>query len=212
MAMRILDVTLTLSSGLPVWPNNPGVELERMNKIEAGANSNVSRLALGVHTGTHVDAPVHFIQGASGVDTLPLNTLMGRAYVLYLPKVSRVTATDLSRARIPPRTRRLLVRTRNSELWARGDAEFHTDYVGVGPDAAEWIVTRGIQLVGVDYLSVAPWKESRPTHEILLKAGVVVVEGLNLNGVRPGPYQFVCLPLKLLGCDGAPARAVLMRK
>jgi arylformamidase len=209
--MIIHDVTIGLSPAIPVWPNNPGVELERMNKIEAGANSNVSRLAMGVHSGTHVDAPIHFIQGAAGVDALKLEILMGRASVIHLPKVARVTAPDLAAAKIPPRTRRLLIKTRNSAFWANGDKAFHTDFVGVGPDAAEWLVRRGIQLVGVDYLSVAPWKESRPTHEILLRAGVVVVEGLNLSGVKPGAYQFMCLPLKLIGCDGAPARAVLIQ-
>jgi arylformamidase len=207
--MKIYDVTVGVSPAMPVWPNNPGVELERMSKIEAGANSNVSRLAMGVHSGTHVDAPVHFIQGAAGVDALKLGILMGRASVIHLPKVARVTAPDLAAAKISSRTRRLLIKTRNSNFWANGDTDFHTDYVGVGPDAAEWLVRRGIRLVGVDYLSVAPWKESRPTHEILLKAGVVVVEGLNLSAVRPGLYEFICLPLKLLGCDGAPARAVL---
>ena len=196
--MKIYDVTIGISPAMPVWPNNPGVELERMNKIEAGASSNVSRLALGVHSGTHVDAPVHFIQGATGVDTLNLGILMGRASVIHLPKVARITAPDLAAAKISPGTKRLLIKTRNSDLWAKGDNEFHTDYVGVGPDAAEWLVHRGIQLVGVDYLSVAPWKESRPTHEILLTAGVVVVEGLNLSAIKPGLYQFICLPLKLM--------------
>ena len=210
--MRIYDVTVSVSPAMPVWPNNPGVELERMNEIEAGANSNVSRLAMGVHSGTHVDAPVHFIQGTPGVDTLKLEILIGRASVIHLPRVVRVTAPDLAAAKISPRTKRLLIKTRNSDFWANGDREFHTDYVGVGPDAAEWLVRRGIQLVGVDYLSVAPWKESRPTHEILLKAGVVVVEGLNLSTVKPGLYQFICLPLKLIGCDGAPARAVLIKQ
>ena len=209
--MKIIDLTLGISPAIPVWPNNPGVELERMNKIEAGANSNVSRLALGVHTGTHVDAPVHFVQGATGVDTLDLATLIGPACVIYLPKVNRVTAPDLIAAKIPPRTKRLLIKTRNSDYWARGETEFHTDYVGVGPDAAEWLVKKKIALVGVDYLSVAPWKESKPTHEILLKAGVVVVEGLNLSAVKPGLYTFTCLPLKLVGCDGAPARAILTK-
>jgi arylformamidase len=125
--------------------------------------------------------------------------------------VKRVTAPDLAAARIPLRTKRLLIKTSNSKFWARGETEFHTDYVGLGPDAAEWLVQRKIELVGVDYLSVAPWKESRPTHQILLSAGVVVVEGLDLSGVTPGSYELICLPLKLVGSDGAPARAVLMK-
>jgi arylformamidase len=209
--MTIYDISVGISPAMPVWPNNPGVELERMNQIEAGANSNVSRLAMGVHSGTHVDAPVHFIQGAAGVDTLNLDTLIGPAHIIHLPNVSRVTPPDLDSAQIPSEVRRLLIRTRNSDFWASGDTQFHTDYVGVGPDAAEWLVQRRLQLVGVDYLSVAPWKESRPTHEILLKAGVVVVEGLNLSAIEPGTYQLICLPLKLMGCDGAPARAVLIQ-
>jgi len=208
--MPIYDVSVGISPTMPVWPNNPGVELERVNNMAAGANSNVSRLALGVHTGTHVDAPVHFINGAAGVETLPLEVLVGEALVINLPAINRVTVAALEGAGIPAGTRRLLIKTRNSTYWARGDTEFHTDYVGVGEDAAAWLVEHKFELVGVDYLSVAPWKESHPTHETLLKAGVVVVEGLNLSAIAPGRYQFICLPLKLMGSDGAPARAVLV--
>jgi arylformamidase len=208
--MQIIDVSVGITPTMPVWPNNPGVELQRVNDMSAGANSNVSRLALGVHTGTHVDAPVHFINDAAGVETLPLAVLMGPALVIYLPSVNRITAEGLERAQIPAGTERLLIKTRNSTYWASGETEFHTDYVGVGEDAADWLVAHHIALVGVDYLSVAPWKESHPTHETLLRAGVVVIEGLNLSAVEPGRYQLICLPLKLIGSDGAPARAVLV--
>lgn len=210
--MKIHDITVGITPALPVWPNNPAVELERVNKIEDGANSNVSRLALGVHTGTHVDAPVHFVPGATGVDTLPLNVLMGRALVIHLARTRRITADDLDGALVPPSTRRLLIKTRNSSYWAKGDTAFHTDFVGIAPSGAEWLVERRVELVGVDYLSVAPWKESRPTHEILLKAGVVVVEGLNLSRIKPGRYDLTCLPLKLVGSDGSPCRAVLVER
>lgn len=208
--MPIYDVSVGISPAMPVWPNNPGVELARVNNMEAGANSNVSRLALGVHTGTHVDAPVHFINGAAGVETLPLEVLVGEALVIELPGINRVTAAALQGAGLPAGMRRLLIKTRNSAYWAAGDAQFHTDYVGVGDDAAAWLVAQRVELVGVDYLSVAPWKESRPTHETLLKAGVVVIEGLNLAAIAPGRYQLYCLPLKLIGSDGAPARAILI--
>jgi arylformamidase len=207
--MRIHDISIGISPSLPVWPGNPGIELERMNKIEAGANSNVSRLALGVHTGTHVDAPVHFIQGALGVDTLPLDVLVGPALVIDLPRIPRVTAADLAAAGVPAGTQRLLIKTSNSAWWAANDPEFHTDYVAVAVDAAEWVISQGIKLIGVDYLSVAPWKQSVPTHRTLLQAGIVVVEGLNLSQIGPGQYDLVCLPLKLIGSDGAPARAIL---
>jgi len=210
--MIIHDISVGISPDLPVWPNNPAVQLERVNKIEDGANSNVSRLALGVHTGTHVDAPVHFVPGTTGVDVLPLEVLIGRALVVHLPRALRITADVLERAAIPSGTRRLLFRTRNSTYWARGDREFHTDYVAIDVGGAQWLVDRRVALVGVDYLSVAPWKETRPTHELLLNAGVVVVEGLNLSNIKPGRYDLTCLPLKLVGSDGAPCRAVLIER
>jgi arylformamidase len=210
--MKIHDISLGISPGMVVWPNNPAVELERVNRIEAGANSNVSRLALGVHSGTHVDAPVHFVPGGTGVDTLPLDVLVGRCLVVHLPRTARITADDLAGAGLARNTRRLLIKTRNSAYWAKGDPEFHTDFVAIDPSGAEWLVDRGVELVGVDYLSVAPWKESRPTHQILLKAGVVVVEGLNLAKVKPGRYDLTCLPLKLVGSDGAPCRAILVER
>ncbi len=208
--MTIYDVSIGISPTIPVWPGNPGVELERVNDMNKGANSNVSRLALGVHTGTHFDAPAHFINGAAGIETLALTTLIGAALVIHLPSVNRVTAAALEQANIPSGTQRLLIKTRNSTYWAHGDTEFHTDFVGVGNDAAEWLVEHQVALVGVDYLSVAPWKESHPTHETLLKAGVVVVEGLNLSAIEPGRYQLYALPLKLIGSDGAPGRVVLI--
>jgi arylformamidase len=210
--MKIHDISLGISPGMVVWPNNPGVELERVNRIEDGANSNVSRLALGVHTGTHLDAPVHFVPGATGVEALPLEVLVGRCLVVHLPRTRRITAADLAAAGIAANTRRLLIKTRNSAYWARGDSEFHTDFVAIDPTGAQWLVDRGLELVGVDYLSVAPWKESRPTHQILLKAGVVVVEGLNLSKIKPGRYDLTCLPLKLIGSDGSPCRAILVER
>jgi arylformamidase len=210
--MKIHDISVGITPGMPVWPGSAQVGLERVSKIEDGANSNGSHLSLGVHTGTHMDAPVHFLPGAAGIDRLPLDVLVGRAVVIHLPRVEHVTADDLQRARLPARTRRLLIRTRNSQYWARGITEFQTGFAAVAPDAAEWIVARGIQLVGVDYLSVAPYKNSRPTHEILLRAGVVVVEGLDLSRIKAGRYELACLPLKLVGSDGAPTRAVLIER
>ncbi len=207
--MRIYDVSISIKPGLPLWPGNPTIELERMTKLEEGAEANISRMAMGVHTGTHVDAPIHFIPGATGVDSLPLDVLVGPAVVIYLPHVSQVTTVDLASANIPPGTTRLLVKTKNSAWWTANDPIFHTDYVAVSLDAAEWIVSHGLQLIGVDYLSVAPWQRSAPTHKALLQAGVVVVEGLSLAQVEPGHYGLICLPLKLVGSDGAPARAIL---
>jgi arylformamidase len=208
--MRIYDLTIGISPGLPVWPGDPPVTLERVKRIAEGANANVSHLACGVHTGTHVDAPVHFIDGAPGIDSLSLKVLTGRVYVIDLRKATVLDAATLEASAIPPRTRRILFKTRNSALWSRQEKEFQTDFVAVEASGAEWLVRKGVQLVGVDYLSVAPYGNSRPTHRILLEAGVAVVEGLNLTQVTQGRYTLYCLPLKLMDCDGAPARVILV--
>lgn len=212
--MKIHDISVTLEAGIPIWPGNPGFELVRVNDIDKGGSSNVSRLSLGCHTGTHVDAPVHFIPGASGVDTLPLELLTGPATVYSVDTTpadgNNISAAALERAGIPPGTFRALLKTRNSDLWKLGPHEFRADFAGITADGAQWLVDNKIGLVGVDYLSVGPKGAGRPTHEILLKAGVVIVEGLNLSAVEPGNYDFYCLPLKLKDSDGAPARAILI--
>jgi len=208
--MRIYDVSVGISPQMPVWPGDPPVSLKRVSEIAKGANANVSRLECGVHIGTHVDAPSHFIDGAPDVETLSMKVLNGRAYVVDLPEADVLDAETLEEAGIPPRTRRLLFKTRNSEFWPSEGSEFRTDFVGVDRSGAEWLVKKGVQLVGIDYLSIAPYKQSRPTHRVLLNAGVVVIEGLDLSQVSRGRYTLHCLPLKLMGSDGAPARAILV--
>jgi len=208
--MRIYDVSVGISPQMPVWPGDPPVSLKRVSEIAKGANANVSRLECGVHIGTHVDAPSHFIDGAPDVETLSMKVLNGRAYVVDLPEADVLDAETLEEAGIPPRTRRLLFKSRNSEFWPSEGSEFRTDFVGVDRSGAEWLVKKGVQLVGIDYLSIAPYKQSRPTHRVLLNAGVVVIEGLDLSQVSRGRYTLHCLPLKLMGSDGAPARAILV--
>lgn len=207
--MRIYDITLGVSPNLPVWPGDPPIVLERVSKIEEGKNSNVSHYAASVHAGTHLDAPSHFIQDGVGIDAIPLEAMIGRAYVIDLSDSDLLDADTFESAGIPPRTKRLLIKTRNSELWERGETKFHKDFVAVDPSGAEWLARKGVQLVGVDYLSVAPFKRSREPHTILLGAGIVVLEGINLSEVRQGRYNLYCLPMKLVGSDGAPARAIL---
>jgi arylformamidase len=209
--MRTYDITLTISPDLVVWPGDPAVELERVDKIEDGANANVSRINMGVHTGTHVDAPFHFLEKGITVEYLDLKMLTGRAYVLHVKDdVDLITPELLEKSDIPPRTRRVLFRTRNSELWVKGNKKFQEDFVAISPEAAEYLINKGVKLVGVDYLSVAPYKDSTPTHEAFLKAEVIIVEGLNLSAVSQGRYMLYCLPIKLAGSDGAPARAILV--
>lgn len=208
--MHIYDISLTISPHLPIWPGDPALVLERVEKMEEGSHVNVTRLSLSAHTGTHVDAPYHFIADGKSVEHLHLEQLTGRVYVLHLPEVDIITAAALQAANIPPRTRRILFKTRNSAAWARQEAVFQTDFVALSADGAEFLVQRGIKLVGVDYLSIAPYGDSIPTHQTLLKAGVVILEGLDLSAVAPGRYTLYCLPLKLAGSDGAPARAILI--
>ena len=209
--MTIYDITLTISPDMPLWPGDPAVELTQVAFIDQGANANVSHLSFGVHTGTHVDAPHHFLNDRRTVESLALEALTGSCYVLRLDDgIVSITADVLEAARLPEGVERLLFRTRNSTIWAGGITEFQTDFVAVPLDGAEWLVRRGVKLVGVDYLSVSPYKKSRPTHETLLKAGVVIVEGLDLSKVEQGFYELYCLPLKIAGADGAPARAILV--
>jgi arylformamidase len=208
--VQTYDISLTISPTLPTWPGDPQIKLERVSKIEDGANANVSHIAMSVHTGTHVDAPFHFLPEGKTIERIPLRALTGRAYVLYLPNADVIDAKVLESADIPPRTRRLLFKTRNSKYWSDPNPTFQTGFVGITADGAEFLVKRGVKLVGIDYLSISPYKKSRPTHEVLLKGGVVIIEGLNLSEIAQGRYTLFCLPLKLAGSDGAPARAILV--
>jgi arylformamidase len=209
-SMNTYDISLPISPDLPIWPGDKPFKRYRMSEIEKGDNSNTSFIEMSAHMGTHVDAPDHFLGNHKTIESLPLNILCGRAYVLALMDVDLISADDLKKAEIPPRTRRILFKTRNSSYWQAWNNTFQTEFVGLSPDAAHVLVERGIKLVGIDYLSIAPFKQSRPTHEILLKAGIIILEGLDLSAVSQGRYSLYCLPLKLAGSDGAPARAMLV--
>lgn len=210
--MTIHDISLTISPDLPIWPGDPGLELEKISSMDKGAEVNVTRLSAAVHLGTHVDAPHHFLNDGRTVEGLSLEVLTGPCYVLQLPDgVDAITAEVLERSEITSDMKRILFGTSNSHLWAKGEKEFQTDFVAITEDGAEWLVEHEVQLVGVDYLSVAPYGDSVPTHKTLLEAGVVIVEGLNLSKVMRGFYDLYCLPLKIAGSDGAPARAILIQ-
>ncbi len=208
--MSIYDISLPISESLVVWPGDSPVRITQSSHLDRGDVATASRLEMSAHIGTHVDAPAHFVRGGSGIDTLDLGTLVGLALVAEAWDVDALTADVLAELAIPLGAERVLFRTRNSDLWARGECEFCEGFVAITEDGARWLIERGIRLVGVDYLSVAPFDALVPTHRILLEAGIVVVEGLNLGSVRPGMYQLVCLPLKIVGGDGAPARTILI--
>lgn len=207
--MKIIDISLPLSSDTPRWPSSPEFKLQRYKQLKAGDDSNNSYLCCDVHTGTHIDAPSHFLPKAADTDQLPLELLIGPATVCHLEGISAIRATDLESLALPIGIQRLLLRTDNSKLWETKRAAFKPDYVGLTSDAARWIAARDIQLVGIDYLSIAVMDDIVYTHRILLHKGIVLLEGINLSGVAAGEYELICLPLKLTGAEGAPARAVL---
>jgi arylformamidase len=206
---NLIDVSVPLRQGLPTFPNNPEFELQPLKRIADGGSSNVSRLVLGTHTGTHVDAPRHFFDDGVGVDGLALNLLIGRARVVEINKRGPITADDLAAAGLREDLR-ILFRTPNSALW--NSTVFHEDYAHLTEAAARYLVEQGVKLVGIDYLSIEQFKKAgAPAHRTLLSNGVIIIEGLNLADAEPGMYELYCLPLPIVGGDGAPARVVLKR-
>ena len=207
---KIYDISLPISESLAVWPGDPPVNIRQSSHIAKGDIATISLLNFGAHTGTHVDAPAHFILNGNGVDTIDLDILVGQTLVVEALDVTSLTVSALESLSIPHGFDRILFHTRNSQLWEEGSSTFHSEYVAIPEDGAKWLVSHGFRLLGIDYLSVAPFKKGAPTHRELLSAGVVVVEGLDLRGIRPGIYEMICLPLKIVGIDGAPARAILI--
>jgi arylformamidase len=207
--MKLIDVSVPLDSRLPAYPGNTPFSIEPIKRIAEGGSSNVSSLHLSAHSGTHVDAPRHFFDGGPGTEALPLDMLMGRTRVVEVTSRKGITAEDLAAHHLVEDVR-VLIKTSNSRFW--GSPDFHQDYVGVTESGAKHLVDQGVKVVGVDYLSVEVFRSpGAPAHHILLGAGTIVIEGLNLRDVEPGVYEMFCLPLPIVGCDGAPARVVLRR-
>src|SRR5262245_7795270 len=205
-----IDISVTLRSGMVHWPDNPPVKIERMLDMDKGAVCNVSTLSLGAHTGTHMDAPLHFIRDGVGLDVMPLDATIGRARVIEIRAEESIMPAELKPYRIR-RGERVLFKTRNSARVWKTD-EFDENFVYISKEAAENLAELGVRTVGVDYLSVGGFRrDGVETHRALLGAGIWIIEGLNLSGVKPGKYELLCLPLKVLGGDGAPARAILKK-
>jgi arylformamidase len=203
--MALHDVSVPVHPGMVIYHDNPGVGIELDSAIARGATANVSKVTMGAHTGSHIDGPSHFYEGRPGADSLPLEAMVGPAVVAELGEVSggAITGEDLRRAGIPTGTERLLLKTSNSDLWNRG--EFTRDFLRLDGSAADHVLELGLRLIGIDYLSIG----DADAHLALLGAGVVALEGLDLRAIEPGPYELLCLPLRLLDTDGAPARVVL---
>jgi arylformamidase len=204
-----IDVSVPIRDGMAHWPNNPPIELARIKDMADGASSNNSKLSLGVHSGTHVDAPNHFVPGKGGVETLPLDALVGEARVIEIDDPVHVTAAALQQAGVTT-GERILLKTRNSpHAWQ--SPTFVEDAVHLSTEAAEWLAANKIMTVGIDYLSVGGYraKNGLAVHHALIGAGVTIIEGLDLTRAPAGRCDLVCLPLLLAGCDGAPARVIV---
>lgn len=210
--MPIYDITVPVSNELPTWPGDPAVEITDWRALANGDTANVSNLTLGAHTGTHVDAPAHFIEGAAKIESLSLEALIGEVEVVAVPDEYRAIDDDFVRAHCPADVQRILFKTRNSAFWSEAQPGFHTDFTYLDLAAAQTLAQRGVKLAGIDYLSIEKYNSPKhETHLALLSRGVVILEGVNLSEVPAGKYELICLPLRLrsnLG-DGGPARVVL---
>jgi arylformamidase len=205
-----LDVSAPLHNGMAHWPDNQAFERTHTLAIDRGDAANVSAITTSVHNGTHMDAPAHFIPGGNGIETLPLTATMGPARVLEIHDPESVKPDELKPYNIQ-RGERILLKTRNSPRCWETD-EFVKDFVYISHEAAHYLAEVGIQTVGIDYLSVGGYfKDGAETHHALLGAGIWIIEGLNLTQVQAGTYELLCLPLKIIGSDGAPARALLRK-
>lgn len=205
--MPLIDISVTISPALPTFPGDPSIRIEQIAAPDTPFR--LTRLHFGSHTGTHIDAPAHYLKEGATVETLPLATLIGPCRVIDLRDHTQpITPQDLAGVDLHG-VRRLLLRTSNSELWSASG--FSENFLGLTTAAATYLVEHGIALIGIDYLSIEPFAGSGEVHRILLEAGVVILEGLDLSCVDAGAFELICLPLKLAGSDGAPCRAVLRK-
>ena len=204
--MRIIDISVPLAAGLPTWPGDPCLSLEPVLQLENGDGARVSRITLGDHSGTHLDTPAHMLVNGATLDSIPLSLLMGRALVADLRGCAEIGLRELEGLPLAGEER-LLLRTDNSALWT--NPQFCPDFIALNTEGAEYLLRKGIRLVGIDYLSIESFNGDGSVHRTLLGNGVVILEGLDLSQVPAGAYELLCLPLRISGGAGAPARAVL---
>lgn len=208
--MKIIDISTPIREKMVLWPKSAKPCFRQVSSHKKGGLWTETEMNINLHTGTHIDSPLHRIKGGVSVDRLSLGIMVGPAFVAYLPEAKVITPKELGNLYLPKETSRLLFKTFNSNFWKNKAKKFQKKFVGLSPDAASWLVKKKIRLIGNDYLSIAQFDEQPEVHRILLKNKIILLEGLNLSGVKPGVYQLICLPLKLAGCEAAPARAVLL--
>ena len=204
------DVSVTISEDLPVWPGDPSVSLKLTSSIARGDTANVTQIKMGAHTGTHIDAPYHFEPNGKTIDQLTIDTLIGPCRVIEILNTEEaIGPSDLEKVDLGGAVR-ILFKTKNSEWWGNGEKAFKKNYTYINKQGAEFLIARGVKLVGIDYLSVERYDSpDHVTHHLLLRNQIVIIEGLNLNDVSMGDYELIALPLKLKGSDGGPARVIL---
>lgn len=211
MNRKIIDISLPISKQLPIWPGDPPLEISTEMSLKNGDSANVSRINMSVHTGTHLDAPLHFFENQASIEEISLELLIGEVSVVHFKdNVQMVTSKDLQSLGIAEWPKRLLMKTRNSSLRLWQDITSHPEFCALSTDAADFLVNHGVLLIGIDYLSIAPYVDPDSVHKILLHAGVIILEGLNLIDVTEGNYELICLPIKIMEVEGAPARAILI--
>jgi arylformamidase len=200
---------------MPVWPGDPLVHIEQISSIQNAESSNISKIAMSVHTGTHIDAPKHFIDSEQTVDEIPLHYLVGEVVVLEIDDEVKIITDGVlhshPKIKLIKNIKKVLFKTHNSKLWAKNLTEFQPDYVGISSSGAQYLADLNVELVGIDYLSIAPFDQTYEPHLILLSQGIVLLEGIDLSKVNSGIYQIFCLPLNIKGCEGAPARVILVQ-
>ncbi len=209
--MKIHDISIPLSEEMSIYPGDSEFKIERSSKVAEEKTVNISKITLGTHSGTHIDPPLHFYNDSNSVDKIPMDQLVGKAEVLDLSSLkTMITKGDLKKFENEiNRNKIILLKTKNSKLWDR--REFQKDYVYLSEDASQFLVKKKVKAVGIDYLSIEKFRsKTSPTHHLLLKNRITIIEGLNLTGILPGEYFLVCLPLKIKDGDGAPARAILI--
>ncbi len=211
--MKIIDISIPLSEKTPVWEGDKGISVPRVAKIEEGSDFNVSRIELGVHAGTHIDAPFHVFENGNTVDQIPLDTLIGNVQVVEITDgISVIGKNCLMKLNFQDGIDRILFKTSNSNYWETDPFSFNKEYVAINSEGAKYLADMDLKLVGVDYFSVSSYDDLKQPHLILLDRGVVLLENIDLRQVVPEIYKLICLPLKIIGTDGAPVRAVLIKE
>lgn len=204
-----IDVSIPVSSALPVWPGDPIPKLTWLSQLRRGDEVNLSKIDMSLHSGTHIDAPSHFIDGGQTIDEIPLELLIGVVQVISVPKELKVIDDRFLDLLDPDIQENIFFKTNNSIDHLLYDKHFTKDFVAIDPSGAKWLVDHKKKVIGIDYLSVAPFWDSTEPHKILLGANVMVVEGLDLCKIEEGKYHFICLPIKIKGREAAPARVVM---